>query len=61
MAEGLHRFPGAAQEQIVEDTLVREGQRPELGRQGEGEQKVLGGNLLLQLEFQPLLALMMLA
>jgi len=36
---------------------MRPGQRPELGRQGEGEQEVLGRQLALQLSFQPLLAL----
>jgi len=61
VAEGLHRFPGAAQEQIVEDTLVREGQRPEFGGQGEGQQKILGRDLLLQLAFQPLLTFVVLA
>ena len=59
-AEGAHRLPGAAQEQLVDDALVRPGERPEFGRQGEGQQKVLGRDLLLHLAFQPLLTLMML-
>ena len=40
---------------------MRPGERPEFGGQGEGQQKVLGRDLLVQLPFQPLLALMMLA
>ena len=36
-------------------------QRPKFGRQGEGQQKILGRDLFLELPFQPLLALMMLA
>jgi hypothetical protein len=39
---------------------VRKDQRPEFDGQGEGQQKVLGRDLLLQLPFQPLLTLMML-
>ena len=39
---------------------MRPGQRPEFGRHGEGQQEVLGGHLLLQLAFEPLLALMVL-
>ena len=60
LAEGAHRLPGAAHEQLVDDALVCPGQRPEFGGQGEGQQKVLGRNLLLHLAFQPLLTLMML-
>ena len=37
------------------------GQRPKFGRQGEGQQKILGWHLLFELPFQPLLAFMMLA
>jgi len=40
---------------------MRKGQPPEFGGQGEGQQKVLGGDLFLDLAFQPLLTLMMLA
>ena len=57
VAEGVQRFPTAAHQQIVEHVLMRPGQRPELGRQGEGQQEVLGRQLLLQLPVQPLLAL----
>ena len=39
---------------------MRPGERPEFGGQGEGRQKVLGGDLLLQLPFQPLLTLVVL-
>jgi len=34
LAEGMHRLPATAHEQIVEDTLVRPGQRPEFRGQG---------------------------
>ena len=37
------------------------GQRPKFGRQGEGQQKILGWHLFVELPFQPLLAFMMLA
>jgi hypothetical protein len=40
---------------------VRPGERPEFGRQREGQQKVVGGHLFLHLTFQPLLTLMVLA
>jgi len=36
-------------------------QRPELRRQCESQKKILGGNLFLELTFQPLLAFMVLA
>jgi hypothetical protein len=55
----VHRLP-ASHEQLVDDVLVRPTQRPEFGGQGEGQQKILGGHLLLHLAFQPLLALMVL-
>jgi hypothetical protein len=61
LAEGAHRLPSAAHEQIVDDARVRPAQRPEFGRQGKGQQKVLGRHLLLHLAFQPLLTLMVLA
>ena len=60
LAEGAHRLPGAAHEQIVDDALVRKDERPEFRGQGEGQEKVLGGDLLLQLPFQPLLTLIVL-
>jgi hypothetical protein len=59
--EGRERVPSAAHQSIVEHVLMRPGERPELGRQGEGEQEVLGRQLPLQLSFQPLLALVVLA
>ena len=61
LAEGTHRLPATTHEQIVDDVLVRPGQRPEFCGQGERQQKGLGGHLLLQLTFQPWLTLMMLA
>ncbi len=60
LAEGTYCLPTTAHQQFVDDTLVRPGQRPEFRGQGEGQQKVLGGHLLLQLTFQPLLTLMVL-
>ena len=59
-AERAHRLPAATHQQIVERALVCPGQRPEFGRQGEGQQKVFGRHLLAQLAFQPLLTLMVL-
>ncbi len=60
LAERTHRLPATAHEQIVEDALMRPAQPPEFGRQGEREQKVLGGHAFLHLAFQPLLTLMVL-
>lgn len=60
-AEGAQRLPTATYQQVVDDARVRKGQRPELGRHGEGEQEVLGGDLLLHLALQPLLTLVVLA
>ena len=61
LTEGLHCFPGAAHEHIIDGLLVRKGKPSEFGREREGQQKVLGRHLLLQLAFQPLLALVVLA
>ena len=36
-------------------------QRPKFGRQGKGQQKILGWHLFLELPFLPLLAFMMMA
>jgi len=60
-AEGAHGVPGAAQQQVVEHALVRPGQRPELGREREGEQEVRGGDLPGELALEPLLAVVVLA
>jgi len=57
---GSPLFPAAPQQQIVDDALLRPGQRPEFGRQGEGHQEVLGGHLLAPQAFQPLLTPVML-
>jgi hypothetical protein len=61
LAEDTHRLPAAAHQQIVDDALLRKGPRPEFGRQGKGQQKVVGGHLFLHLAFQPLLTLVVLA
>ena len=55
LGEGLHRLPARLQEQVVDHALMRPGQRPEFGGQGEGQQEVLGRDLLLQLPFNPCL------
>lgn len=60
LTEGAHRLPTAAQEQIVGLALMCPGQCPEFGRQSEGQQEVLGGNLFPQLPLQPLLTLVVL-
>ena len=60
-AEGAHRLPTAAHQQVVNQTLVRKRQHPELGRQRERDQKIPGRHLLLELAFEPLLTLMVLA
>jgi hypothetical protein len=60
-AEGAYGLPAALHHQRIERTLMRPGQRPQLGRQGEGQEKMLAGHLLLELALQPLLALMVLA
>jgi hypothetical protein len=61
VAESTHRFPTTLHQRRVHHALVRPGERPEFGRQGKGQQEILGGHLFLQLAFQPLLALVMLA
>ena len=61
LAEGAHRLPATAHQQLIDDLLVRESQRPEFGGQGERHQEILGRHLLLHLAFQPLLTLMVLA
>ena len=61
MTEGSHRLPDTADHPVIEDALMLPSQRPELGRQGEGHQKVLGRDLPFQLALQPLLAFVVLA
>ena len=61
MTEAAHGLPDTADHPIIEGALVLPGQGPELGRQGEGQQKILGRDLLLELTLQPLLAFMVLA
>jgi hypothetical protein len=36
LAEGAHRSPTAAQQQFVDNALLRKGQGPEFGGQSEG-------------------------
>ena len=59
--EGAQRFPATAHQGVVDHRLMRPGQRPEFGRPSEGQEEVFGRDLLLQLPFQPLLALVVLA
>lgn len=61
LAEGADCRPGAFEEQGVEGALMLPGQRPEFGRYGESHQEIVGRDLTLELAFQPLLALKMLA
>jgi hypothetical protein len=61
LAESAHRLPATAHEKIIDHTLMRPRERPQFGRQGKGEQEILGRHLLLELTLQPLLALMVLA
>jgi hypothetical protein len=60
-AEGAHRLPTAAHQQLIDLALVDKGQCPEFGGQGERHQEILGRHLLLHLAFQPLLTLVVLA
>ena len=59
--ERVHRLPATADHQGIERALMPPCQRPELLGQGESQKKILGGNLFLELTFQPLLAFMVLA
>jgi len=61
LAEGADRRPGAFEQQCIEEALMAPGQIPEFRRYGEGEQEIVGRDLALELAFQPLLALVMLA
>ncbi len=56
-----HCLPATAGHQCIERALVPPCQRPELLGQGERQETVLGRHLFLELTFQPLLALMVLA
>ena len=56
-----HALPAAEDHQGIEHALMLPSQWPELLGQGEGQEKILGGHLFLELTFQPLLALMVLA
>ena len=61
LREGFEGLPATTDHQVIKCTLVLPGQRPKLFWQSEGQQKILGGHLFVELPFQPLLALMMLA
>ncbi len=61
LTKRAHRLPATAGHEVIEGALMEPGQRPELFGQGEGHQKILGGDLFLELTFQPLLAFMVLA
>ena len=59
--EGAHRLPNAPDHQRIERPLPVPGQGPQLRRQGEGQQKIVGGHLFVELALQPLLTLVVLA
>jgi len=61
LAESTHRIPTTLHQRRVNDALVRAGERPEFRGKDKSQQKILGRQRLLQLTFQPLLALMVLA
>jgi len=61
LGEGAQRLPGAAQEKLVDDSLVGPGERAKLGRKGEGKQEVLCGKLPGELAIEPALAVVVLA
>lgn len=61
LGEGADRFPTAADHGGVELTLMLPDQIAELLRNREGDQKVLRRQLFLELAFEPLLRLMVLA
>ncbi len=61
LRKGFDRLPATANHQIIQGALLLPGQRSEFLRQGEGQQKILGGHLPLQLPLQPLLRFVRLA
>jgi len=60
LRKGFDRLPAASDHQVIQRALLLPGQCPELFGQGEGQQKILGRYLPLQLPLQPLLTLMLL-
>ncbi len=61
LTEAQHRFPGTAHQGIEDDVGVRRSESAPLGRQREGQQKMVGRDQPLHLTLQPLLALVVLA
>ncbi len=61
VSKGPYGLPATADHQGIERALMAPCQRPELLGQGESQEKILGGHLFVELTFQPLLALMVLA
>ena len=58
---GAHCLPATAGHQCIEGALMVPCQGSELRGQGEGQKKILGRHLFLELPLQPFLALMVLA
>lgn len=57
LRKGFDRLPATTNHQAIQCALLLPGQCSEFFGQGEGQQKILGGHLPLQLPLQPLLAL----
>lgn len=56
-AEAVHRFPGAAHQEVEDDIGAGRRESAQMGGQGKGQQKIVGRDQTLHLAFQPLLAL----
>jgi len=61
LRKGFDRLPATTNHQVIQRALLLPGQRSELFRQREGQQKIRGGHLPLQLPLQPLLTFVLLA
>lgn len=55
LAEGVHRGPGVADDELVQLALVPPGQCTELCGQGEGDHEILARHQFLQLLVDPAL------
>ena len=61
LTESPYGLPDALDHRCIQRALMMPCHRSEFFRQGKGQQKILDGQLFLELTFQPLLALMVLA
>ena len=57
----MYGVPGTLDNQVIDELLVRASEGTQFGRQGEGDHKIVDGNLFLQLPFHPSLGFVMLA